>query len=246
MTLAVLASLGWQRHTTLLLRETIARQRSDRKVIEQLSAEHRRLTAAQLSPEELEKLRAERAAVSALLLEIEGMKRRAEIAARGIAIQKAAVVPMAPSLKGRPVTSDRWMNAGQSSPDAAFQTALWAAAGGDVESLAETLVFDADTKVRADKLFAQLPAAMQTEVGTSEKLVALLTAKDIASGSAQILAQYPSSTGAKIAARLFDADGNQKQMLISMKADGDSWRLIVPSNAIERYATSLQAPEPPH
>jgi hypothetical protein len=106
------------------------------------------------------------------------------------------------------------------------------------------LVFDAGTQAKAEALFAQLPAAMRSQVGTPERLIALLTAKDVLPGSAQILAQYPSATGATIAARIFDPEGKPKQMLLSMRAEGDSWRLVVPGSAVEKYAAQLQGPNP--
>ena len=236
-----IALLGRQYRTTASLRAAIAQHRAEARAFDQLKVERQHLLAAQVPPDELARLRAERSRLSALLVEIEGMKRRAEattrtLAARNLGPDRKAT---APSLKGRPVASDRWQNTGQASPEAAFQTLLWAAAGGDVEALAGVLAFDNDAREKAASLFAQLPAALRAEVGTPDRLMALLTSHDVALGSAQILAQYSTPDGTKIAARIIEPDGKSKQMLLSLRADGDRWRLVVPASAVETYRSGL-------
>ena len=236
--------LGWQWRAANRVREAIVRYHTDAIEYDRLSADHRRLLARQVSPAELERLRADRIAVSKMLNEIEAMKRRTVTMAQATVVRNSAVreKPPVASLQGEPVAAARWQNAGQASPAAAFQTALWASAAGDLEALTRVLEFDAETRGKASELFAQLPVALRGELGTAERLIALLIAKDIPSGSAQILVQYQSATDEKIAARVVDEAGKPKQLLLSMRAIGDSWHMVVPGKVVESYAVSLRAP----
>jgi hypothetical protein len=235
------ALLGWQRHTGTLLRARMAGQRSGQDERARLESEHKRLVAAQASPAELARLRAERAAVSSLVAEIEAVKRRAETTTRSASLPAPEVT--ASSLEEKVVPARLWQRAGQATPAATFETALWAAAGGDVDTLAGLLAFDAGTRTKAEEIFATLPAGLQQELGSAERLVALLTAKDVPLGSAQILIQYPASTDMKMAAELIDPAGKAKELLLTLRKDDAAWRLVVPVGAIERYAAWLQAPQ---
>ncbi len=235
---------GWQRHTTGRLRlEIIQRQQIVEKDRAQLERENRRLLAAQISTDGLQKLQAERTAVSSLLREIESMRRRADVIARnGSATAENAIKH---SLTDGPVPARFWRKAGQATPAAAFETALWAGAGGNVESLAGLLIFDPVAQTKANAIFAALPAAMQQELSTPDRLIALLVAKDVPLGSAEILTQATPadpSADTKLAAKLTDADGKSKEVHLSLRATDGSWRFVVPPDAVEKYAAQLRKP----
>ena len=239
------AVLGWQRQTAKDLRSEIARQRAQGKERARLSAEHQRLVAAQTTAEELERLLADRTAVAQLRKEIEAMQRRVEAVARAAPVRSAAVAEpaqAAPSIKEASIAFHLWRNAGQATSDAAFETALWAAAGGEIEALADVLALDSDARGAAVAMFARLPDAMRKELATPERLIALLTAKDVPLGSAQIVGQFPTPVDTKVAAQLIDAEGKWKPALFSMRVDGEKWRLVVPVTVVERYAAWLHAP----
>jgi hypothetical protein len=178
-----------------------------------------------------------------LVTEIEAIKRRADATPRHATRPALAVGPdaTASSLGEKAVPAHLWKNTGQATPAAAFETALWAAAGGDVDALSGLLWFDARAQASAEKIFATLPAGLQQELRTPDRLIALLTAKDVPLGSAQILVQYPTAEGTKIVAQLIDSAGKAKESLFALRNEGTTWRLVVPADAVERYAVWLQA-----
>lgn len=245
LVVVALVVLGGQRRTAAKLCGEIAQQRAEATVRARLNAKARQLAASQVSPEELEGLRAERSAVASLRAEIETMKRRAETIARA-ATERSAVaiepkaIPL--SMKDGVVYAHLWANAGDSTPEAAFETALWAGVGGDIEKLASLLAFDAAAQTKAEAIFANLPAAMQQELVTPQRLIALLVAKDVPLGSARIWAQYGGPTDAKISAQLVDPAGKSKSVQLFLRTDADKWRFVVSEKIVERYATRLQAP----
>jgi len=246
---AAVALLGWQRHTAGRLRAEIVRQqRFMKEERARLEDEQRRLKAARVSEAELQKLRAERTAISSLLGEIESMRHRADESARAIATRNrppSAEIVVGPSMTEGPVPARLWKKAGQATPEAAFETALWAGAGGNVESLTGLLVFDADARAKAQAIFAGLPPALQQELATPEQLIALLVAKDMPLGSAEILTRVTPDdplADTKLAAKLVAADGKSKEVQLSLRARDGSWRFVVPPGAVEKYAAELRAP----
>jgi hypothetical protein len=243
LAVAAVALLGWQHRAANELRGEIARQRTQARERTRLQAENQRLVAAQPTAEELADVIARRMAQEQLRSQLAAMHRREEAARagatlRGVADPNAAV----PSLKGNLLAAERWINAGQATPEAAFQTTLWASAAGDLDSLAELLAFDVEARSQATATFDRLPAAVQNELGTPERLIALLTAMDVPLGRASILGQFPSPTGTKVSALLIDAAGKSKTTLFTLRAEGDRWRLVVPAAVVKRYADWLQPP----
>jgi hypothetical protein len=247
------ALLGWQHHTAARLRAEINRQQQSAvKERLQLESENRRLVAAQLPAAEVQKLRVERGTVSSLLNEIESMRHRADQAARLAAARHGSASAKSDveySLTDGPVPARLWKQAGQATPAAAFETALWAGAGGNVESLAGLLVFDPKAKSKADAIFAALPQAMQQELATPERLIALLVAKDVPLGSAEILTQATPadpSNDTRMAVELTDDGGKSKEVHLSLRATDGTWRFVVPPDAVEKYAAQLRAPAAEH
>jgi cell division protein FtsL len=241
--------LKWQRQAAAQLRDEIASRRDAADEWTRLNAEHRHLVASQVKPDDVKKLAADRHAVSALLGEIEAMKRRADSTARSTK-QPSVEKPVQSSMERGPVPASLWKNAGQATPAAAFETVLWASAGGDLDSLARVLDLDSLARTDATEMLDQLPPAIRQEIGTPERLIALMTAKDAPLGSAEILsADDDVSAGApilrKLDARVVDVTGEAKELLLRLRADNGRWRLVVPDNAIKKYASLLQAPVEP-
>lgn len=244
LAVAVIALLGWQRQTAHALREEIARQRDQSAERARVQAENQRLVAVQPTVEQLEELLERHKALEQLRSQIEAMHRREEEAARAATAQRAVKVDRKPairSLKGNSLTVEQWQNAGQATPDAAFQTTLWAAAAGNIDALAEILAFDHEVMSRAAETFARLPEPLRNDLGTPERLVALMTAIDVPLGSASILAEFPTPTETRVSALLIDPKGNPKTAFFSLRADGDRWRLIVPANVANKYSNMLNA-----
>jgi hypothetical protein len=237
--LAVAAAtlLGWQRHIATELRAEIDRQRDQAKDRARAQAESLHPAPAPVPAVDAEIL-AEQAAVAQLRTHLEAMQRR---------VREATAVRPAPSaetppLLGNIVAFNQWKNAGQATPAAAFETALWASATGDIDTLAKLLVLDPDMRAQANALFARLPESERRNFGSAERLIAFLTAKDVPLGRATILNQNPSATGTQLTAQIFDAEGKQKLSLFSLRAEGDRWQLLVPPNALKRYTAWMQAP----
>lgn len=239
-----------QRQAAAQLQDEIASRRVAADEWTRLNAEHQHLVAAQVKPDDLKQLAAERHAVSALLVEIEAMKHRADSMARSP--RQPAVEKPTPSLMERgPVPASHWKNAGQATPGAAFETLLWASAGGDLDSLVRVLDLDSLARMEATEVLDQLPSAMRKEIGTPERLVALMTAKDAPMGSAEILSAYEAAAAndashapatRKLNARVVDAEGNSTELLLDLRADNGTWRLVVPDAAIKKYGALLHAP----
>ncbi|MEO6992054.1 MAG: hypothetical protein ABI273_00370 [Lacunisphaera sp.] len=244
------ALLTWQRHVAAQLRSEIVSRRHAADEWVRLNAEHRHLVSSQVKPDDLKKLAADRRAMSALLVEIEAMKRRADSSDRSTKPLRVEM-PVQPAMERGPVPASLWKNAGQATPAAAFETLLWASAGGDLDSLIRVLDLDSLTRTEATEVLDKLPPAIRQEIGTPERLVALLTAKDAPLGSAEILSAYEAvpakdastpPTLMKLNARVVDAEGNATELLLNLRADHGVWRLVVPDAAIEKYAAFLQVP----
>jgi len=250
LALAAVALLAWQRLTADQLRARVAVQRERASEHSRLEQEHQRLLAEQVPADELTRLRAERSAVAGLIAEIAAMKRRADEAARTPGVRSStATVPLSPpsSLREGPLDAGLWRNAGQATPEAALESALWAAAGGNVDALARLLALDPDAQAKAAMLLAQLPPALRSELATPERLVALLTAGNVPLGRAEVLTQVPVGALAdqtQLSARLVDPAGKTRELALTLRVKSDRWQLVVPASAVEKYATQIQVSEP--
>jgi hypothetical protein len=132
-------------------------------------------------------------------------------------------------------------NSGKATPEASTQTALWAAVSGDVEALAETLMFTASAQKKADAWFATLPDATRQQYGSPEKVVALMIAKDADSLTGmQVIGQQevgPDNVGVRV--RLAGADGKTKDDTLFMHRGADGWKMVLPDPVLEKFARQL-------
>jgi hypothetical protein len=246
LVVAAAVVFGWQRRTTERLRAerdrhqtALARLQANRRVEQQ----EQQLASALARAEELDRLLDERAVVARLREELEALRHRA--AAPAAVAAERTPPPVRPGLVGNALAFSLWQNAGRATPEASLETALWAAANGDIDTLTSMLVFDAEAHDEATALFTQLPANLRQEFGSPERLVAVLAAKDVPLGSAALLHQYPTPTETKLSVQVFDADGKLKMALLSVRPDDAGWRFVVPANAVKRYAAWLHAPLAP-
>lgn len=245
---AVIAGgLAWQHRRTAALRAELAERQRAAREAKQVNDEQAALRARQVSPGELAARQEEYQAWVALAGEIETQRSRLE-AKKAPPVPKLA--PAAPrtaahTLKDSPVQAGEWRDAGQATPAAAFETALWAAAGGDLAKLAATLELDDATRDTATAYFDRLPAALQREVGTPDQLVALLTARAVPLGSAWILGQFDEQPGeSSVLARLTDAEGNKRELMLLLRGHEGSWRLVVPPQVMTKYTGLLRGETP--
>lgn len=241
---ATITVLGWQHRQSNELRAELVRQRTLTNEQARLQEENQQLVAAQITETELTDLIARRIEVEELRTQLATMQRRVAAATQAAAAAAAAVEARAeiPSLVGNSIAAHLWQNAGQATPAATFQTTLWASASGDIDALTDLLAFDVEARREATATFDRLPVSLQNELGTPERLIALLTAMDVPLGQASIVGQFPNPTDTKVAAHLTDAEGKSKTAVFSLRADADRWRLVVPVQVVQQYAGLLHAP----
>lgn len=234
-----------QRSEAVELQAKVELAALEQRELAALIAQRERLTSAQIPSAQLRLLRADRAAVTRLRGEMESLKRRAEPtpsvepeAPAPPAARDAILAP--PTVTEGPVSENFLRNAGRATPAAALETALWAATGGDVDMLANTLVLDPEARTKAEQILAALPAATRSQYRTAEHLVAALTVKDIPLNGLFIMApKKEDPTGTRILARMPTQDGKSRTVAISLRQNGDEWRLVVPPGAVEKYGRML-------
>jgi len=235
----IAGGLTWEHRVTTALCDELGRRKRAAAEDGNLKAEYAALLGRQVPPEELARRRAEQEAWTNLAGEIATLRSRIEAKKPDAAASPSPA--QARSLKEAALTMGEWRNVGQETPAAAFETALWAAASGKVEELAAGLELDASTRDAAATIFNRLPPALQREVGTTEQLVALLTARDVPLGSAWILGQFdmgPNET--RVVAQLADPEGNKRDLLFILREREGHWRLVVPRQIMTKYAAFLQ------
>jgi len=166
-----------------------------------------------------------------------------------------------------------WRNQGRGSPGAVIETTLWAAAGGDLGTLAGLLVLAPEAREKAEALRQKLPQAER--YGSAEELVAACMINAIPVGEAQLvmlneadaehavaglfLRNPPTAPGAVEFAKgdsgtdqtaagapppQLKADAQTMVAYLALQRTGDSWQLIVPAHAIDRLA-GADAPRRP-
>ena len=132
-------------------------------------------------------------------------------------------------------------NAGKATPEAATETALWAAVGGDVDTLSNTMVFTPSAREKADAWFASLSDATRQQYGSPEKVIALMIAKDAASlAGMQVVGQKeiaPDNVGVRV--RFATSDGKTKDDSLLMRRVADGWRMVLNDAVVEKFARQL-------
>lgn len=145
------------------------------------------------------------------------------------------------TVETRLTASDALKNAGRLTPEAATETVLWAAYGGDVDVLSNSFVFTPTAREKAETWFAGLPPNLRQQYGSAEKVIALMIAKDAAGLTGmQVLGQKeiaPDNVGVRV--RFASADGKTKDDNLLMRRVADGWRMVVPDNAVEKFARQL-------
>jgi hypothetical protein len=130
-----------------------------------------------------------------------------------------------------------WKYQGQATPEAAVETMLWAATGGDLSTLKNTLALAPDTRSKAADLLASLPPAASQTYASPDDLMALLVAGNVPLDSAQVVAKQINQDGQVIEyLRLKDSDGRTRQVFLTLQKLSDSWRLTVPASALDPIA----------
>jgi hypothetical protein len=192
--------------------------------------------APTVGAEELAKLREE---IAAFRKSTQALTEFAQLAQAAAALKSLGGTETTVETKLTP--SEALKNAGRLTPEAATETVLWAAYGGDVDALANSFVFTPTAREKADTWFAGLPANLRQQYGSPEKVIALMIAKDAAGLTGmQVLGQKeiaPDNVGVRV--RFASADGKTKDDNLLMRRVADGWRMVVPDNAVEKFARQL-------
>ena len=134
-----------------------------------------------------------------------------------------------------------WRNVGKATPEAGVETALTAATGGDVDTLAASLMFTDSARSKADAWFAGLSESTRQQYGSPEKVIALMIARDAEGLSGmQVLGQKevsPDNVGVRM--RFASVDGKTKDDTFLMRRANDGWRMVLPDAVVEKYAKKL-------
>ena len=238
-----------QRAAAAQAREEVALLRSQREDEARLRDENSRLVVAQVPEAELERLKADRAALGRLRAEVDELRERANERSKPAAAP-VSVAPVTPKL-AQTLSDDEGMatgkcrNVGRATPAAAIETALWAGAGGDVEALAGLLYFDARSRQAAEQLLASVSGPLRAQCNTPEQLIAMLTAKDIPLGRARMIQVFDQKDGVAsdhvtVALELSDPKGKSKNAGLLLRQTDDGWKLVVRDKVIEDYAAKLK------
>jgi hypothetical protein len=235
-----LGIFAWQRQTSRRLHEVHATQQQRQDERTELLAKNRALQAGAISAEELDRLRAEHDAIARLRGEVAAVKNRPP-PPLGKGQEDGAKTKAEATLTTDLIAASEWKNAGRATPVAATETFLWAAAGGDIDILAAMLNLPPATRSKADAILAQLAPELREQYGTPERLIALLTARDVPLGKAGILNE-PSETAEGVSAvvlKVQTPEGLSRTFPLVMRRGNDGWQVYVPSQVVENYGAKL-------
>lgn len=230
----------WQRLEMTRLHNELFVLRETQDETTRLRTENRRLMADDATDIERAHLLAAHDQVLALRAELAALRARDE-AARVVPVESGVAERFA---VGAIMPSTEWRNMGASTPAAVLETALWAAAGGDVNTFAKCLRLEPDARVAARSLLANLPEAMRSQFGTPEQLMAFLTIKDVPLGSAKVRdwtgGIIPTDPIAASRVLFTSPDGKINDVQLIFMRVGEEWKLNMRQAAVEKYSTALK------
>ena len=183
--------------------------------------------------DELTKLREE---IAALRKSTTALTRLAEMAQAAKDLAKTS-----DSVAVKLIPANQWKNAGKATPEASTETVLWAAVGGDVDTLANAMTFTPEGRVRADAWFAGLSENVRQQYGSPEKVIALMVARDAEKlAGMQVLGQKevaPDAIGLRV--RVASTEGTTKDETFVMKRGSDGYRMLLSDGVVDKFAKKL-------
>jgi hypothetical protein len=168
---------------------------------------------------------------------IEKLKTRTQALGRMALQQVANNAP----LDLRPASA--WKNAGRGTPSAAIETLFWASDGGEVETLAASILLEPDAREKALALLARLPDAVRAQYDTPEKFIALFMAREGDARAMQVLTENISGNDALVNVRAQRGDGKTKEDGYVFRRSPDGWRLVVPAKSVDKFGNKLTKPD---
>ena len=231
-------TLAWQWRTRVLLQVEAERLQAETREFHRLRDENRRLASAQVSATELENLREDRAEVVQLREKIDDLTRRiAETAPTPAGPEIPAPAAVLPN--SGPLPAAAWKNAGQATPQATLETALWAAKTGDINALVDMIALDERARVKAQLLLDSLPDATRAQYTTPEQLIASLTARDVPLTSMRVAGVIAGTDDTQLIVNLPTQEQPERITKLALHRYADGWRLKVPESAVDKYSQTL-------
>ena len=136
-----------------------------------------------------------------------------------------------------------WKNLGRQTAAAAMETFFWASEGGDVETLAASILLEPDAREKALAILARMPEATRALYDTPEKFIALFMARDGDIRAMQVLDENVAGQDALVNVRAQKGDGKTKEDGYVFRRVGDGWQLVVPGKAVDKYGKKLTEPD---
>jgi hypothetical protein len=238
------AALVWQWHATSVLRAEVAAHQPGVRATRQLRSENERLRAG-LTNDGPVSAAGDDATLQQARAETASLRQRANQVVQ--TAEQAKATPAGRFGADSRVPGSEWRNAGAATPQAALETVLWAAAGGDVDAFANSLVLpDARAHVAAQALFDSLPGEARGRYRSPEQLIAALTIPDIPTGYAQVKDWQDWQMGQTeqpwwaVRAALATPDGKWRWIGVWFAPRDGGWKLVVTDTAVTNLAAKLQ------
>lgn len=136
-------------------------------------------------------------------------------------------------------------NTGRSTPEAAFQTLIWAAMKGREPELTACVSLDPAAKAKAENLLATLSADARAKYGTPEQLVGLVFSHGVLEATAFQLVSSTTTDGdhATVTVRV-RANSRETESKIPMIHSADGWSMDIREKQMDVIRRGLTANPP--
>ena len=216
--------------------------------VARLQSENRNISSGLLPNADLERLRVDHAAVVRLRGEIDALKAREQAPAELPRSESVALAAETPA--DAMIPAHDWKNVGRATPAAAVETALWAAAGGELNTLAGMMYLNTEGRAKVESALAGLPEQIRPSLGTPERMMAMLAMKDLPLSSMQALQVSAPLEGpgipvnpdvAVVQLKLQNADGATKSTKLTLRQGSAGWGFEVSSDVVDKYLRAVAA-----
>ena len=243
-----IAVLGWQQSTAGSLRTEIDRARENVRTLAALTPDLTVASQTERAEKESGGMSVSTAALEQVRAEIVTLRREVEEAER-TKLENAATLER--FAVGRTLVAAEWRNSGTATMEAALETALWAGAGGDVETFARTLLFSNRTTLSAAQaLRERMPEQARALYDSPERVLAFLAMKDLPLGAVQVRRVDDASPDdprdprrmRHVQLLMTTTDRRQKEVSLVLinPGDGAGWKLYVTEPVVAKYAAMLK------
>lgn len=184
----------------------------------------------------------ELAAITSLQAEIQALEERVKKREQVFAQRKKEKrFTETASLNNQGLDPEQWSNKGYNTPYESVETLIFSAAGGDLPTMIDSLVFSPESEALAKRLFESLPASIRREQDTPETVVATMTIDRVPLAHARVTAFKDITDEAREVFMVFTSnlDSPQPVRLVLAQLPDSTWKILVPPSAIREYAEQL-------